>query len=145
MHYLYLWFITLVVPHIVFLLTLSTGMYSKHQQIVHFLHKTTTWSYILGPEFILLFALIICGWNQAKGHDTRSHTLACFGGAGAQHACAIARALGMTRVAIHKYAGILSALGMACADVVQEAQVPAACSYDSGKYSSVIINNCWKM
>lgn len=70
---------------------------------------------------------------QAKGHDTCRHTLACFGGAGAQHACAIARALGMSKISIHKYAGILSALGMACADVVQEAQIPSACSYDQGK------------
>lgn len=69
---------------------------------------------------------------QAKGYDTQQHTLACFGGAGAQHACAVARTLGMTKVAIHKYAGILSAFGMACADVVQEAQMPAAKSYEPG-------------
>uniref|UniRef100_A0A1B6LIT0 5-oxoprolinase n=3 Tax=Graphocephala atropunctata TaxID=36148 RepID=A0A1B6LIT0_9HEMI len=67
--------------------------------------------------------------TQAKGYDTQQHTLACFGGAGAQHACAVARTLGMTRVAIHKYAGILSAFGMACADVVQETQIPAAKPY----------------
>lgn len=70
--------------------------------------------------------------QQAKGFDTRQHTLACFGGAGAQHACAVARSLGMTKVFIHKYAGILSAFGMACADVVQEAQVPAATDYIPG-------------
>lgn len=39
---------------------------------------------------------------QAKGHDTSQHVLACFGGAGGQHACAIARALGMKTVFIHK-------------------------------------------
>ncbi|XP_054270976.1 5-oxoprolinase-like [Macrosteles quadrilineatus] len=72
--------------------------------------------------------------TQAKGYDTQQHTLACFGGAGAQHACAVARALGMTRVAIHKYAGILSAFGMACADVVQEAQVPAAKTYQPDSF-----------
>jgi len=41
--------------------------------------------------------------QQAKGHDTSKHVLACFGGAGGQHACAIARALGMKTVFIHKY------------------------------------------
>ncbi|XP_075226295.1 5-oxoprolinase [Lycorma delicatula] len=67
--------------------------------------------------------------TQAKGYDTRNHVLACFGGAGAQHACAVARSLGMSRVYIHKYAGILSAYGMALADVVQESQEPCAKIY----------------
>lgn len=39
---------------------------------------------------------------QAKGHDTARHVLACFGGAGGQHACAIARSLGMTQVFVHR-------------------------------------------
>lgn len=43
--------------------------------------------------------------TQGKGYDTAHHTLACFGGAGGQHACAIARSLGMSTVFIHKYAG----------------------------------------
>lgn len=47
---------------------------------------------------------------QAKGHDTSQHTLACFGGAGGQHACAIARTLGMKTVYIHKYDLTLSVL-----------------------------------
>jgi 5-oxoprolinase (ATP-hydrolysing) len=51
--------------------------------------------------------------TQARGFDTSRHTLACFGGAGGQHACAIARSLGMKRVVIHRFAGILSA-GMMC-------------------------------
>uniref|UniRef100_A0A1B6DS29 5-oxoprolinase n=1 Tax=Clastoptera arizonana TaxID=38151 RepID=A0A1B6DS29_9HEMI len=67
--------------------------------------------------------------TQAKGFDTRHHVLSCFGGAGAQHACAVARSLGMSTVVIHKYAGILSAFGMACADVVHEAQEPSAKTY----------------
>lgn len=40
---------------------------------------------------------------QAKGHDTSRHVLACFGGAGGQHACAIARSLGMSQVYVHRY------------------------------------------
>lgn len=55
--------------------------------------------------------------------------LACFGGAGGQHACAIARNLGMSRVFIHRYSGILSAYGLALADVVHEAQEPCAKDY----------------
>lgn len=40
--------------------------------------------------------------TQAKGFDTGAHSLACFGGAGAQHACALAQALGMPAVRIHR-------------------------------------------
>lgn len=67
--------------------------------------------------------------TQAKGYDTSKHILACFGGAGGQHACAIARSLGMKEVFIHRYSGILSAYGMALADVVNEAQEPCAVVY----------------
>ena len=67
--------------------------------------------------------------TQGKGYDTARHALACFGGAGGQHACAIARSLGMSTVIIHKYAGILSAFGMALADVVHEEQEPTALKY----------------
>ncbi|XP_025832170.1 5-oxoprolinase isoform X2 [Agrilus planipennis] len=73
--------------------------------------------------------------TQAKGYDTSQHVLACFGGAGGQHACAIARSLGMPFVFIHKYAGILSAYGMALADVVQEAQEPSSKIYESRNFS----------
>lgn len=63
--------------------------------------------------------------TQARGLDTSRHALACFGGAGGQHACSIARELGMSKVLVHKYAGILSAYGMALADVVHETQEPS--------------------
>uniref|UniRef100_A0A8D3DEN4 5-oxoprolinase, ATP-hydrolysing n=1 Tax=Scophthalmus maximus TaxID=52904 RepID=A0A8D3DEN4_SCOMX len=68
--------------------------------------------------------------TQAKGHDTSQHALACFGGAGGQHACAIARALGMKTVFIHKYSGVLSAYGLALADVVEEVQEPCSLQYE---------------
>ncbi|XP_029101963.1 5-oxoprolinase isoform X2 [Scleropages formosus] len=68
--------------------------------------------------------------TQAKGHDTSQHVLACFGGAGGQHACAIARALGMKSVFIHKYSGVLSAYGLALADVVEEVQEPCSLRYE---------------
>uniref|UniRef100_A0AC34GWY0 5-oxoprolinase n=1 Tax=Panagrolaimus sp. ES5 TaxID=591445 RepID=A0AC34GWY0_9BILA len=62
--------------------------------------------------------------TEAKGYDTAQHTLACFGGAGGQHACAVARSLGMKKVKIHKNAGVLSAYGLVLADVVVEKQAP---------------------
>uniref|UniRef100_A0A2R9ANB6 5-oxoprolinase, ATP-hydrolysing n=1 Tax=Pan paniscus TaxID=9597 RepID=A0A2R9ANB6_PANPA len=67
--------------------------------------------------------------TQARGHDPSAHVLACFGGAGGQHACAIARALGMDTVHIHRHSGLLSALGLALADVVHEAQEPCSLLY----------------
>jgi 5-oxoprolinase (ATP-hydrolysing) len=51
-----------------------------------------------------------------KGHDATRFVLTCFGGAGGQHACLVADALGMTTVFIHPYAGVLSAYGMGLAD-----------------------------
>ncbi len=51
-----------------------------------------------------------------KGYDATRFALACFGGAGGQHACLVADALGMTSVFIHPFAGVLSAYGMGLAD-----------------------------
>jgi len=52
-----------------------------------------------------------------RGYDVTEYTLNCFGGAGGQHACLVADALGMTRVFVHPHAGVLSAYGMGLADV----------------------------
>ncbi|MGH8326868.1 MAG: hydantoinase/oxoprolinase family protein, partial [Steroidobacteraceae bacterium] len=52
-----------------------------------------------------------------RGHDVTAYTLACFGGAGGQHACPVADALGMRRILIHRLAGVLSAYGMGLADL----------------------------
>ncbi len=54
--------------------------------------------------------------SVARGHDVTRYTLQCFGGAGAQHACRVADALGMERVFIHPLAGVLSAFGMGLAE-----------------------------
>ena len=51
-----------------------------------------------------------------RGHDVADYALVCFGGAGGQHACLVADALGIERVLIHPLAGVLSALGMGLAD-----------------------------
>ena len=62
-----------------------------------------------------------------RGYDVTRYTLACFGGAGGQHACRVADALGMTTVFIHPLAGVLSAYGMGLADlrVLREKAVEA--------------------
>ena len=51
-----------------------------------------------------------------RGYNIKEYTLCCFGGAGAQHACRVADALGIKSIFIHPYAGVLSAYGMGLAD-----------------------------
>eukprot|EP00730_Choanoeca_flexa_P007915 TRINITY_DN12412_c0_g2_i1.p1 TRINITY_DN12412_c0_g2~~TRINITY_DN12412_c0_g2_i1.p1 ORF type:complete len:1293 (+),score=305.35 TRINITY_DN12412_c0_g2_i1:21-3899(+) len=75
--------------------------------------------------------------TQARGYNVSNHVLACFGGAGGQHACAIARSLNMAKIHISKYSGILSAYGLAAADVVREEQEPAACSLDAASVTEL--------
>src|SRR2546429_3880590 len=52
-----------------------------------------------------------------RGYDVTRYTLNCFGGAGGQHACLVADALGMTKVLIHPFSSLLSAYGMGLADI----------------------------
>ena len=54
--------------------------------------------------------------SVARGYDVTRYTLQCFGGAGGQHACLVADALGMGQVLVHPLAGVLSAYGMGLAD-----------------------------
>jgi 5-oxoprolinase (ATP-hydrolysing) len=65
--------------------------------------------------------------SVARGYDVTRYTLQCFGGAGGQHACLVADALGMTRVFVHPLAGVLSAYGMGLADqnVIREQAIEA--------------------
>lgn len=62
-----------------------------------------------------------------RGHDVTGYALQCFGGAGGQHACLVADALGMTTVFIHPHAGVLSAYGMGLAEIraMREVQLDA--------------------
>ena len=55
--------------------------------------------------------------SVARGYDVRDDSLVVFGGAGGQHACPLARRLGIRRILFHPYAGVLSAYGMGLADV----------------------------
>jgi 5-oxoprolinase (ATP-hydrolysing) len=56
--------------------------------------------------------------SVARGYDVTRYTLQCFGGAGGQHACLVADALGMQHVFCHPLAGVLSAYGMGLADQI---------------------------
>ncbi len=53
--------------------------------------------------------------STQRGHDPADFTLCCFGGAGGQHACDVADALGIKRILVHPLAGVLSAYGMGAA------------------------------
>jgi 5-oxoprolinase (ATP-hydrolysing) len=70
--------------------------------------------------------------SVARGYDISRYVLACFGGAGGQHACLVADALGMTQIMIHPLAGVLSAFGMGLADtrIMRHATVEATLNDD---------------
>lgn len=71
--------------------------------------------------------------SVARGYDVTRYTLQCFGGAGGQHACLVADALGMSRVFVHPLAGVLSAYGMGLADqnVIREQAVELPLAQES--------------
>ncbi|KAJ7596011.1 Hydantoinase B/oxoprolinase-domain-containing protein [Mycena floridula] len=73
--------------------------------------------------------------SEGRGYSLKNHNLASFGGAGGQHACTLARILGINQVIIHKYSSILSAYGMALADVVSEQTMPASEVWDAVRRS----------
>eukprot|EP00871_Galdieria_phlegrea_P004105 jgi/Galph1/4696/GphlegSOOS_G3367.1 len=64
--------------------------------------------------------------TEARGYDVSEHMLAVFGGAGGQHACAVAHSLGMKKVFVHRFSGILSAYGLGLAEDVVEVQEPCS-------------------
>ncbi len=66
-----------------------------------------------------------------RGYDSKDHVLAPFGGAGPQHACGLARILGISKVIIHPFSGILSAYGLGLSEVVVEKQQPASLILDA--------------
>lgn len=66
-----------------------------------------------------------------RGYDVTRYVLNCFGGAGGQHACLVADALGMTTVMLHPFAGVLSAYGMGLAEVRAVRQVTAAIALEA--------------
>ncbi|OYO28664.1 hydantoinase B/oxoprolinase family protein [Janthinobacterium sp. PC23-8] len=77
------------------------------------------------PEAVAQGCIAIAVGNMAnaikqisvqRGHDVTGYTLTSFGGAGGQHACLVADALGMKTIFIHRLAGVMSAYGMGLAD-----------------------------
>ena len=68
--------------------------------------------------------------SEGRGFETSAHNLACFGGAGGQHATAIARDLGIKRVIVHRLSSILSAYGMALADIEVDFQEPESVTFN---------------
>ncbi|KAL4950181.1 Hydantoinase B/oxoprolinase-domain-containing protein [Aspergillus filifer] len=71
--------------------------------------------------------------TEARGFETATHHLASFGGAGGQHACPVAASLGISRIIIHKFSSVLSAYGLALAEVVKESQEPLSTQYKASK------------
>jgi len=65
-----------------------------------------------------------------RGYDVTDYTLNCFGGAGGQHACLVADALGMSRVFLHPFSGVLSAYGMGLADIRSMREVQLEIPFD---------------
>ncbi|CCE63847.1 hypothetical protein TPHA_0F03670 [Tetrapisispora phaffii CBS 4417] len=64
--------------------------------------------------------------TEAKGYEISKHRLVSFGGAGGQHAVAVAESLGIDTVLIHRYSSVLSAYGIFLANVVEEQQKPSS-------------------
>jgi 5-oxoprolinase (ATP-hydrolysing) len=72
-----------------------------------------------------------------RGYDVTEYALNCFGGAGGQHACAVADALGMKKVLVHPFSGILSAYGMGLAQVRASRQQALIKKLDKQVHSNI--------
>ena len=59
----------------------------------------------------------------SRGYDVNDYVMNCFGGAGGQHACLVAERLGVRKILLHPFAGVLSAYGMGLADIQTERQL----------------------
>ena len=94
-----------------------------------------------GPEQVAAGFVQIAVANMAnaikkisvqRGYDVTEYLLNVFGGAGGQHACAVADALGMSQVLIHPLAGVLSAYGIGLADIVAMREQAVEVPLDAG-------------
>jgi 5-oxoprolinase (ATP-hydrolysing) len=72
-----------------------------------------------------------------RGYDVTRYTLNCFGGAGGQHACLVADALGMIKVLIHPFSSLLSAYGMGLADIRATRQQAIEAPFGEGALASI--------
>jgi len=72
-----------------------------------------------------------------RGYDVTRYCLNCFGGAGGQHACLVADALGMTTILVHPFSGLLSAYGMGLADIRASRQKALEASFDEAGLAGI--------
>jgi 5-oxoprolinase (ATP-hydrolysing) len=72
-----------------------------------------------------------------RGYDVTCYTLNCFGGAGGQHACLVADALGVIKVLIHPFSSLLSAYGMGLADIRATRQQAIEAPFGEGALASI--------
>jgi len=73
-----------------------------------------------------------------RGHDIEGYALCCFGGAGGQHACRVADAIGVGKVIIHPLAGVLSAYGIGLADVRDIRETPIEAPLDERSVKNAV-------
>ena len=78
--------------------------------------------------------------TNVRGHQPSEHVLCAFGGAGPQHACMVARSLGISRVVIHKRGGVLSAFGLTLSDSACERSAPTNEKCARGAEGEVVID-----
>ncbi len=80
--------------------------------------------------------------SMAKGYDVRDYVLHCFGGAGGQHACSVARLLGMKTILISPLAGVLSAVGIGSATIkrISQRSVQYTLANDGCCHASQVLN-----
>jgi 5-oxoprolinase (ATP-hydrolysing) len=76
--------------------------------------------------------------SVARGYDVTHYTLQCFGGAGGQHACLVADALGMRTVYAHPFAGVLSAYGMGLADQIAMREAAVERPLDAAGFAAAV-------
>jgi 5-oxoprolinase (ATP-hydrolysing) len=72
-----------------------------------------------------------------RGYDVTRYALNCFGGAGGQHACLVADALGMTTILVHPFSGLLSAYGMGLADIRATRQQAVEAAFDESGRAAI--------
>ena len=111
-------------------LTKEINIYSKKKNLPEMSHEEVALGFLRVANEVMVRP--IREISVMRGFDIKEHALACFGGAAGQHACAIARELGISKIFIHRFAGILSAYGMGLADIVVEKQQPSAVVLSEG-------------
>jgi len=77
-----------------------------------------------------------------RGYDITEYILNCFGGAGGQHACLVADTLGMERIFLHPFSGVLSAYGMGLAEVRALREIQLGFRFDPETFENQLAESC---